>query len=86
MTKDILNKWTPKQDLPQNFTTELYKHLLQVKKEIGLNHFKAVEGLAEKHGEIVETLTLSELYLKHGIAFDTYTKVKKQLFLVPVKG
>ena len=80
MTKDILRAWTPKQDLPQDFSSEMYKHLLKVKKEIGLDHFKAVEGLAEKHGEIVETLALSELCLKHSIAFDTYTKVKKQLF------
>ena len=84
MTKDILRGWTPKQDLPQDFSTQLYKHLLQVKGEIGLNHFKAVEGLAEKYGEIVETLTLSELCLKHGIGYDTYDKVKKQLFFVPV--
>ena len=80
MTKDILRDWTPKQDLPQDFTDNLFKHLLQVKREIGLDHFKTVEGLAEKHGEIVETLTLSELCLKHGIGYDTYTKVKKQLF------
>ena len=80
MNKEILSDWTPKQDLPKGFTTQLYKHLLSVKKEIGLDHFKAVEGLAEKHGEIVETLTLSELCLKQGISFDTYTKVKKQLF------